>query len=131
VRYDGRCRSASKRGQTFRCSRIGLICGGTVSPTRNVSAEGVSAMHTRSSGAKSASEIAVAAPAGPAPAIRTSKSAKAQLAFTAYQDATTPAGLIGGGPPPFGALPEWGTVRTIDPTMAGTCCTPFGQAGTR
>jgi hypothetical protein len=97
----------------------------------NVSAEGASAMHTRSSGAKSASEMAVAAPAGPAPAIRTSKSAKAQLAFTAYQDATTPAGLIGGGPPPFGALPECGTVRTIDPTMAGTCCTPLRPAGTK
>jgi len=53
-----------------------------------------------------------------------------QLAFTAYQDATTPAGLIGGGPPSFGGEPECGTVRTIEPTIAGTCCTPFGQAGT-
>ena len=52
-----------------------------------------------------------------------------QLAFTAYHEATTPAGLIGGGLP-FGALPECGMVRTIEPTIAGTCCTPFGQAGT-
>src|SRR2546429_64572 len=86
---------------------------------------------TRSFGAKFASEIAVAHPAGPPPAMRTSKSGKVQVTFTAYQEATTPAGLIGGGPPPLGALPECGMVRTIEPTIAGTCCTPFGQAGTR
>ena len=51
------------------------------------------------------------------------------FAFTAYHEATTPAGFIGGGLP-FGALPECGMVRTIEPTIAGTCCTPFGQAGT-
>src|SRR5205085_3282791 len=98
---------------------------------RAVSGLEASIRPTRSFGAKPLSEMAVAHPAGPPPATRTSKSGKVQLTFTAYQDATTPAGLIGGGPPPLGALPECGMVRTIEPTMAGTCCTPFGQAGTR
>ena len=107
-----------------------MIGGGTVSPMRAVSGADASISPTRSFGAKSLSEIAAAHPAGPAPAIRTSKPAN-QLTFTAYQDATTPAGWIGAGPPSCGGLPECGTVRTIDPTIAGTCCTPFGHAGTR
>ena len=61
---------------------------------RAVSAVEASISPTRSFGAKPLSEIAVAHPAGPPPAIRTSKSAKVQLTFTAYQDATTPAGLL-------------------------------------
>src|SRR6185369_12241212 len=70
----GRCPSAEKVSQTFRCSRTVLVCGGKVSPTRKPSVAGASMSATRKSGAKSPSDIAVAAPAGPAPAISTSKS---------------------------------------------------------
>src|SRR5207344_3329781 len=53
VRCEGRWRSASNAGHTFRCSRIGLICGGKVSPTRSASAAGASTMQTLKAGAKS------------------------------------------------------------------------------
>lgn len=54
----------------------------------------------------------------------------AQSCFTAYQDATTPAGAV---PTmfPWLSVAGCGMTRTTVPTMAVFCCTPSGHSGTR